>query len=329
MSNLHHFTDMAWSVLQAWDLDIRTVELVKYRENAVFRVATEAGDYALRLHRPGYHSIDELQSEADWLAVLQREGIAVPALVPTCQGEWLASVADKDGVVWFCDLLKWVSGEALGTVEKGLEGDAALQQQRFRRLGRECARLHQVCERSFAGQALPRHAWDAEGLVGNEPFWGPFWELAALSADQKQRLTEIRQCLQKELADYPVQADFGLIHADLVPENVLCDGDDICLIDFDDAGYGWYLFELVTALYFLTDDQGYDAIRKALLDGYQTVRPLPARLEQDWDLFMMLRGLTYLGWLHTRQDTATTQEMSGPLIERCMRMVDIWMQARS
>ena len=28
-------------------------------------------------------------------------------------------------------------------------------------------------------------------------------------------------------------------------------GDRIKLIDFDDAGFGWHLFELATALYFI------------------------------------------------------------------------------
>ena len=39
-----------------------------------------------------------------------------------------------------------------------------------------------------------------------------------------------------------------MIHADLVPENVLVDGDSIRLIDFDDAGFGWHHFEIATAL---------------------------------------------------------------------------------
>ena len=29
----------------------------------------------------------------------------------------------------------------------------------------------------------------------------------------------------------------------------------VCVIDFDDAGFGWHLFELATSLYFITDDE--------------------------------------------------------------------------
>ncbi len=68
---------------------------------------------------------------------------------------------------------------------------------------------------------------------------------------------------------------YGLIHADLVPENLLVDGDRVRVIDFDDAGFGWHLFELATSLYFISGDEGYPTARAALIRGYRSERALP------------------------------------------------------
>ncbi len=42
----------------------------------------------------------------------------------------------------------------------------------------------------------------------------------------------------------------------------MLDGDTERLIDFDDAGFGWHLFELATALYFEME-QDYFAVPRA------------------------------------------------------------------
>ncbi|MFM7275918.1 MAG: aminoglycoside phosphotransferase, partial [Gammaproteobacteria bacterium] len=48
---------LAEAALPRWGLAPREMSLIKYRENAVFRVDTTAGSrVALRIHRHGYHS---------------------------------------------------------------------------------------------------------------------------------------------------------------------------------------------------------------------------------------------------------------------------------
>src|SRR3546814_20234999 len=83
-----------------------------------------------------------------------------------------------------------------------------------------------------------RHAWDEGGLLGEAPFWGRFWDLSLLSSVQRQRLLEVREHARADLLRFgKSRENYGLIHADLLPENILRNGTELCLIDFDDSGF--------------------------------------------------------------------------------------------
>jgi Ser/Thr protein kinase RdoA (MazF antagonist) len=95
-------------------------------------------------------------------------------------------------------------------------------------------------------------------------------------------------------------------------------GDRLMLIDFDDAGYGWYMFELATALFWLTDRPDYEIISEGLLAGYDSVRRLSSAQRQQLPLFLFLRSLTYLGWVQTRSETATARELTPMMVEKAV-----------
>ena len=107
--------------------------------------------------------------------------------------------------------------------------------------------------------------------------------------------------------------NYSLIHADMVPENVLVDGEHIRLIDFDDAGYGWHLFEMATSLYFSNPEGSIDHLVAAYIEGYRSLRELSDEDLKTFPAFLMARATTYLGWAHTRKETETAQELT-PMI---------------
>ena len=174
-----------------------------------------------------------------------------------------------------------------------------------------------------ARRASGGNAWDAPGLIGEQPLWGRFWELAALSPGQKSLIERARQAIADGLAAYPAGPDrYGLIHADLVPENLLIDGNRVRVIDFDDAGFGWHLFELATSLYFITGDSRYPTARDALIRGYRSERALPDAALESLPLFLAARGTSYLGWVHTRQGSGAALELTPFLIERACAVAE-------
>jgi Ser/Thr protein kinase RdoA (MazF antagonist) len=119
---------LALEVLSEWELDVDHLELIKYRENAVFKLFTTRGTpYALRIHRAGYHTDDELRSELQWMEALAVSGIHVPTLVPTRTGQpFKAVVTDDPRESRQIDVFEWVGGAQLGAVEEGVSDPAAV-----------------------------------------------------------------------------------------------------------------------------------------------------------------------------------------------------------
>lgn len=325
MSGDYDMRALALIALRDWDLEVVNLAPIKVRENAVFRIDLAGGGRAvLRVHRSGYHSDAELQSEFLWMRALEAAGIPVPRVIRSRQGRDFEVVATPamHGPRQI-DVFEWIEGRQLGSVESGISGDDAAIAGQYHMIGTIAARMHNQTAAWRHPAGFRRHAWDAAGLMGEQPFWGRFWELAALTPGQRSLLLRARDKIAGELAAYGTKADrYGLIHADLVPENLLIDGHRVQVIDFDDAGFGWHLFELATSLYFISGDGIYPTARDALIRGYRSERELSEEALEWLPLFLAARGTTYLGWVQTRQGSDTAREMTPFLVERACAVAE-------
>lgn len=322
---------LAQSALDRWDFGATaTLAPIKVRENAVFRIDFAAGGRAvLRVHRHGYHSDPELESEFSWLRALEAAGVRVPRVILSRHGRHFETVAfSGGGGSRQIDVFEWVDGRQLGSIEDGVGGGCGSLADQYRQIGAIAARMHNHTQGWRPPPGFRRHAWDAEGLVGEQPFWGRFWELDALTRGQRAFFSRLRAQLERDLARYGMHSDrYGLIHADLVPENLLIEGSRVCVIDFDDAGFGWHLFELATSLYFVTDEAEFAAACEALIAGYRAERALSDAVLEHLPMFLAARGTTYLGWVHTREETQTARELTPFLIERACAVGEAYLAA--
>ena len=303
---------LAVAALAEWNIapDPR-VELIKHRENAVFSVVDQGQRYALRVHRAGYHSDAELESELSWIKAINSSELRTPQVINTTSGRQFARVSVRDvPEERQVDLLEWFEGTTIDTVEGGELGEADLEAT-FSRVGELMATTHNHSQNWERPPGFTRHAWDEEGILGEEPLWGRFWELALLTDEQRGRLERASAKARVDLGEFGKSPDrYGLIHADFLPENLLRSESGICLIDFDDAGFGWHLFDIATTLFFHLGEDHQGAVANALLTGYRAKRELPDEHLARLPLFFLLRGLTYLGWAHTRSETETAQQLA-------------------
>jgi Ser/Thr protein kinase RdoA (MazF antagonist) len=304
--------------LPLWDMpaDAR-VRLIKYRENAVYEVSDSYRRHAMRVHRANYHSDAALLSELRWMASLDEAGVLTPAVIPALDGA-LFRVVSVDGVdePRQVDVLGWVDGEPIGSIEHASTVETAQAVANLKTIGWIMARLHNQAE---CWQSRPadftRHAWDLDGLLGEEPVWGRFWECDLLDEAQRDLMLQARSRAREALENYGYGADrYGLIHCDLLPENVMRVKYELRIIDFDDSGFGWHLFDVATSLFWFAEHENFDQIVAGFVEGYRERRELPDEQLEMLPLFFLLRALAYLGWVHTRSEMDEVRASIGPTI---------------
>lgn len=293
------FLAAAWRAAPRFGLAPEHVRLLSHSENVVFEVTLADRRVVMRLHRPGYNSLDELRSEVRWVQALGAAGLPVPTAVPATNGGHYVEVSIADEVR-FVGVVGWVEGTPVGDP---IEGNGSSVVDHYRSIGTLAARI-----RAHHGTWTPppgfvRRAWDTDGLVGESPLWGRFWDVDILENHQRDLFARCRTRLLEQLQALPTSGDYyGLIHADLHLGNVMADGDNLTVIDFDDAGYGWFAHELAVALHPVLEEPWEGDSRRALLDGYRRVHQLGNHEEELIDTFLTVRSLMLVGWLDARPE---------------------------
>jgi Ser/Thr protein kinase RdoA (MazF antagonist) len=313
--------------LANWDISGASLALIKHRENAVFKLEKDEFRAALRLHRHGYHSDDELRSELQWMQALSGSGVRVPNVIPAKSGDlFIRHSGDGLPGELQIDLFEWIEGEQLGSVEEGV-ADPDEVAATYNAIGELAARVHNQATTWELPKGFTRHAWDAEGLAGDNPFWGQFWKLAAASKSETELLERGRDRVFADLSRLSKSPNnYSMIHADFAPENVMVDVDGVRLIDFDDAGFGWHLFELATSLYFIHGEPYFDQAKESLIEGYRKHRSLTDEDLELLPLHFLARGFTYIGWVHTRHETETARELTPMLLASACELADQYLR---
>lgn len=270
--------------------------LLNRSENETWR----AGGLILRLHRQGYHTRPEIASELAWLTALQDlPGLNAVTPIPGAQG----LVTDLDGR--FLVAFAPIEGEELQP------GDDLAHW--FAPLGEITARLHLHSRNWTPPESFARKRWDVETILGPQPHWGHWKQAQGLDPKGEALLTRATDALATKLRAYGTGREtFGLIHADLRLANLMVDGDRLTAIDFDDCGFGWWAYDLASALSFIETDPRLPDLIGRWVTGYTRIAPLRAEDRAMIPSLIFLRRVLLTAWLATRADSDTAQALGGP-----------------
>lgn len=279
-----------------------TLALLSQSANMAFRVdipalsGSRARRYVLRLYGTeprgyvGGADADTIRSEFAWLHALNREaGLVVPYPIPTKDGDLLAAFRAADGATQQAVLSAWVPGRFFS---------AGLTPLRIERVGAFMGRIHQHAA-SFAPPAgFMRPRWDAERLFGAGSVLDTTKLAAVYTAAERADFTALAQRagdVMRTLGEH--RAVFGLIHSDLHRNNYLFQGQEVHAIDFDECGFGYYLFYIAVTLADLRRRPSYASLHIAFLRSYRSTFTLTERDERYIDLFLMLRTVDLVNWI--------------------------------
>jgi Ser/Thr protein kinase RdoA (MazF antagonist) len=281
-------------------------ELINLSENATFAVDV-AGDgrrYALRVHRDGYHSREAVVSELAWAMALRRSGVVItPNPVPGRDGAIIQAVGHATmrrprNVVLF----DWETG-----AEPGI-GDDLIGP--FETLGAVTARMHRHARTWQRPEGFSRLTWDVETSLGEAAHWGRWRDGLAVDAGRAALFGRTVAAIGRRLTRFGKGADrFGLIHCDLRLANLLIDGETVKVIDFDDCGFGWFMYDAATPVSFYEHEPQVPELIDAWVRGYRSVAPLAAEDEAEIPTFVMLRRLLLVAWIGSHSETELAQLM--------------------
>ena len=314
---------LARAATALWDLpETVSLTLINLSENATFRGITADGrHFALRLHREGYHSETAIRSELCWLQALRRDRVVLtPVPLPGRNGDLLQRASHPAlERPRFAVLSDWEAG-----VEPGIGTDLAAP---FQALGAAAARMH-LHARGFARPLwFSRPVWDLDAALGDDrPLWGRWRDGLGIDAPKEALFARSVARIGERLAAYGKEADrFGLIHCDMRLANLLIDGDAVKVIDFDDCGFSWFMYDAATTVSFYEDDPRVPDLIDAWVTGYRRVTPLSAADAAEIPTFLMLRRLLLVAWIGSHGQTDLARSMGVAYTENTVALCEAFL----
>jgi Ser/Thr protein kinase RdoA (MazF antagonist) len=102
------------------------------------------------------------------------------------------------------------------------------------------------------------------------------------------------------LQRFPKSKDtYGAIHADFHLDNLMFDGTNVWIIDFEDAGWGHFLFDLTWPGALSAKHNEGSRFLELFRAGYEQVRPLCAVDNDALAGFLLAAGIGVLDMVHT------------------------------
>jgi Ser/Thr protein kinase RdoA (MazF antagonist) len=293
--------------LVCWGLSSETtISLLNVSENATFALSDPAArrDLVVRVHRLGYSSGEEIRSELAWIEALRRSGVIETATpVPGSDGELVQILRSPSGRAQ----RHAVAFERLPGEEPQPGADAPRW---FERLGELTAQLHRHSRSWILPAGFRRKRWDVDAMVGENAHWGPWRNAIGLDRSGTAVLEQALSFIEERIGRFGVSADrFGLVHADLRLANLLVHGTHLRIIDFDDCGFSWFMYDFATAVSFIEHEAMVPELLRAWVLGYRKSAPLSAEEVAEIPTFVMLRRILLTAWLASHSEVPLARQM--------------------
>jgi Ser/Thr protein kinase RdoA (MazF antagonist) len=274
---------LARQIIDGFDIGECELESINHEYNSTFKVtATNGKLFALRINVNSKRTLPNLKAEIFWVEQLATiEGLTVPVPVKNRVGEYISTarhpILKRD---LHAVLFSWLEGEELGDEPT---------EEMMRAAGRAMARMHAAARETKLpeGASLP---------VVDDVFWsyGNAIEPSdQVSPQDKASIARAVDQIETITRDLYARNSPQLIHADIHPWNVMWQGSDVAIFDFDDCVIGLPVQDIAVTLYY-NDTAEQDA---AFLTGYQEFSPLPEYTETEMNALKLQRRIVLLSYI--------------------------------
>jgi len=301
------------------------VRLLSNETNRLYRVdcdpaigagpggSAEAATLVLRLARPAWRTVDDLESEALWLDAIARDtDLGAPLAVRAPDGRAVIRLPARDGAsVRTATLMTWVPGRLLG---------AYLSERNLARMGELFARLHEHAAGWSPPAGFSRRVFD-RCLSRDEPN-------VMFQPEQTDALSHARARLLERLASrvdagYAAldRDDLRVIHCDLWHGNIKLHAGRLRPFDFEDTVRGFRIHDIAMAMLDLLETVGaarYAELVPAFRAGYESVLGWPDGEVALFQVGRLLWRINYVARFERRWFSQMV-ERCAPALERFER----------
>jgi Ser/Thr protein kinase RdoA (MazF antagonist) len=273
-----------------------------------FKVATTIGPLFCKAYT--HDRFEDARFHTDIMGKLTREGILVPAVVPSRDGK---TVTELNGLP--CIVQRFLPGESLSNL--------ALTPPMLAELGRTLAQIHNTLEgRIISGNRFKISSWDPRQ---HQLLFSRYDTAVAKFSPRAQRAID---SLRVQTAEYhPLLREFpvGITHGDYHPGNILVAHQRIAaVLDFNEAIESWLVGDIGIALSYMNNERiPLIACAQHLLAGYRMERALTLIERAAIPLMIQLRAATRViettidGGRESVHDLRLINHLNDPTILKC------------
>jgi Ser/Thr protein kinase RdoA (MazF antagonist) len=249
--------------------------------------------------------MDALRAEA---------GVRTPRVIPAADGRLVVTVPEPGGVgpstTRHCVRFEFLPGTEPGGSGDDPALDPVLAGVHFAELGEITARMHRHAREWSRPAWFTRFHWDYAAAFGDQARWGRWQDGIGVGPSERRILTRLDDVLRARLRAFGSGPDrYGLVHADTRLANLLVHDGSVSVIDFDDSGFSWYLYDLGTTVSFFEHEPVVPALVDSWLEGYQKAGRLSAEDRAEIWTFIMFRRLLLVAWIGSHRAVDIAAEL--------------------
>jgi Ser/Thr protein kinase RdoA (MazF antagonist) len=236
--------------------------------------------------------------------------VRTPRVLPAADGRLVVTVPEPGGAhpstARHCVRFEFLPGTEPG----GSGDDPVLAGVHFAELGEITARMHRHAREWSRPAWFTRFHWDYAAAFGDQARWGRWQDGIGVGPSERRILTRLDDVLRARLRAFGSGPDrYGLVHADTRLANLLVHDGSVSVIDFDDSGFSWYLYDLGTTVSFFEHEPVVPALVDSWLEGYRRVGRLSAEDEAEIWTFIMFRRLLLVAWIGSHRAVDIAAEL--------------------
>lgn len=247
-------------------------------QNRVFEFEYKDQKYILRVTPQDHRTLKQIKAELELIHKLKEEGIPVANSV-TLPGAAPVEEVELEGNTYYLCVFERAPGKTW--IEEPQD------EKTFLEAGRVLGKIHTKNEK--LPKKLERPCWKENHYLKNAYKFIP--------AEKSWVIEKMENHLDK-LDKLPrTENNFGLVHGDYNFANMLYDDNRVTIIDFDEAEYNWFIYDLAVYLFYYLlggdpanmDLETNKLVWKKLGEGYSGEKKLDPEMVEMLPDFLRLR----------------------------------------